>query len=108
MFGYTFEVVNKKTGDKYLGKRYAASFNKDYFGEEFNDALAKDIEKYGRPSFEARMIMPYESIEAVDAAYAELKPVEKPKKKEVVAEIPEEEVPVEEKKPPKRKKKSEE
>lgn len=106
MFGYTFEVVNKKTGDKYLGKRYAASFNKDYFGEEFNDALAKDIEKYGRPSFEARMIMPYESIEAVDAAYAELKPVEKPKKKVVVEEVPEEK-PVE-KKPPKRKKKSEE
>lgn len=104
MFGYTFEVVNKKTGDKYLGKRYAASFNNDYFGEEFNDALAKDIEKYGRPSFEVRMIMPYESIEAVDAAYAELKPIEKPKKKVVVEEVPEEK-PVEEKKPPKRKKK---
>ena len=110
MFGYTFEVVNKKTGNKYLGKRYAASFSKDYFGEQDNDALAKDIEKYGRPSFEVKMIMPYETIEAVDAAYTELAPVAKPKKKEVVEEVQEEvpeEAPVE-KKPPKRKKKSEE
>ena len=101
MFGYTFEVTNLKTGNKYLGKRYAASFSKDYFGEQDNDALAKDIEKYGRPSFEVKMIMPYESPEAVDAAFAELKPVEKPKKK-VVKEEPEE-VPVEEVKSAKRK-----
>ena len=103
MFGYTFEVTNKKTGDTYLGKRYAVSFDKNYFGEEVNDKLAVAIEKYGRPSFEVKMIMPYESIEAVDAAFDELKPSKKVKKEEPIVEAP-----VEEKKPSKRKKKTEE
>ena len=104
MFGYTFEVTNKRTGETYLGKRYAVSFDRNYFGESENNALAVAIEKYGRPSFEVKMIMCYESPEAVDAAFAELKPAEKPKKKEKpVEEKPIEEVPVEEKKPTKRK-----
>lgn len=101
MFGYIFEVTNKKTGEKYLGKRYAVTFDKNYFGEENNDALAVAIEKNGRPSFEVKMLMPYETPEAIDAAFAEMKPVEKPKQR-VVKEEPEEE-PVEEKKPAKKK-----
>lgn len=101
MFGYIFEVTNKKTGEKYLGKRYAVTFDKNYFGEEENEALAVAIEKNGRPSFEVKMLMPYDSPEAIDAAFAEMKPIEKPKKK-IVKEEPESE-PAEEKKPARKK-----
>ena len=86
MFGYTFEVTNTKTGETYLGKRYAVAFDRKYFGEEENDKLAVAIEKYGRPSFTVRMIMPYESPEALDAAFAELQP--KKTKKVVVKATP--------------------
>lgn len=104
MFGYIFEVTNKKTGEKYLGKRCAVTFDKNYFGEEDNEALAVAIEKNGRPSFEVKMLMPYETPEAIDAAFAEMKPADKPKKK-VVKEEPKEEPeePVEEKKSAKKK-----
>ena len=74
MYGYIFEVTNNKTGETYLGKRYAVSFDKNYFGEVENDKLAIAIEKYGRPSFSVKMIMPFESPEAVDAAFAEMQP----------------------------------
>lgn len=127
MYGYVFETTNKKTGETYIGKRYAVSFDKKFFGEEDNDKLAKDIEKYGRVSFESKMLMPFESKLAVDDYYdelrkkAEVKVIEKGPKQTKVEE-PEFEVeenfseeipipePVEEKKPAKRgrKKKTEE
>jgi len=95
MIGYIFETINKKTGDKYLGKRCAVTFDKKYFGETENEALAIAIEKYGRPAFESFMIMPYETPEALDAAFLEMRPQTKPEP-EVVEE------PVKEKKPTKR------
>ena len=72
MYGYIFETTNTKTGDTYLGKRYAVKFDKDYLGEENDSALAVAIEKYGRPSFEAKMIMPYEDARTLDLAYDEV------------------------------------
>lgn len=90
MIGYIFETINKKTGEKYLGKRYSVAFDKKYFGEEENERLAKDIEKYGRPSFESQMIMPYESLDVLNEAF---KSMSKP----VIVEEPKDE-PVEEKK----------
>ena len=127
MYGYVFETTNKKTGETYIGKRYAVSFDKKFFGEEDNNELAKAIEKYGRVSFESKMLMPFESKLAVDDYYdelrkkAEVKVIEKGPKQTKVKE-PEFEVeqnfseeipipePVEEKKPAKRgrKKKTEE
>ena len=101
MYGYIFETTNTKTGDTYLGKRYAVKFDKDYFGEDNNESLAIAIEKYGRSAFEVKMIMPYEDRYAIEMAYNEmLKPkrpeaepeVEKPKRKkaeEPVVEMPE-------------------
>lgn len=114
MYGYIFETTNTKTGETYLGKRYAVGFDKNYFGEENNDALAVAIEKYGRPAFTVKMIMPFETQAAVDEAFAEMaKPAKKTKAK-VTEDTPEEEPAqepvVEEQKPAKRgrKKKTEE
>ena len=88
MYGYIFEVTNKKTGDTYLGKRYGVTFDKNYFGEEVNPALAVSIEKYGRPSFEAKMIMPYETQEILDVVFKEMNEAKKkPVKKEVVKPV---------------------
>lgn len=108
MFGYTFETTNKKTGEKYIGKKYAVTFDKNYLGED--EKLAVAIEKYGRPSFEVKMIMPYESPEAVDAAFEELQKSRKPAKKQAEPKEKEPEVVAEPvKKPAKRKtKKTEE
>ena len=123
MYGYIFETTNTKTGDTYLGKRYAVKFDKDYFGEENDSALAVAIEKYGRQSFEVKMIMPYEERHALNLAYDEMARMraeakikasepkeEKPKRKKVeepVVEMsgqngPEAELIVEEPKPAKR------
>ena len=77
MQGYIFEVTNNKTGETYLGKVGAVSFNKNYFGEENNSKLAVAIEKYGRPSFSVKMIMPYESLAELDYAFAEIQPTSK-------------------------------
>lgn len=99
MYGYIFETTNTKTGDKYIGKRYAVSFDKHYFGENENDALAIAIEKYGRPSFEVKMLMPFETQVAIDTVFDEMK---KPEKKSVKKEEPKEEPVEEEKKPAKR------
>lgn len=105
MYGYIFETTNTKTGDTYLGKRYAVKFDKDYFGEENDSALAVAIEKYGRPLFKVKMIMPYEERHALNLAYDEMARMraeakiktsepkeEKPKRKKVeepVVEMPE-------------------
>lgn len=97
MIGYTFETINKKTGEKYFGKRCAVTFDSKYFGEDDNEDLAIAIEKYGRPSFESHMIMPYETPEALDVAFEELKPT---KVEEIKVEEPRE--PVVEKKPAKK------
>ena len=112
MYGYIFEAINTKTGEKYIGKRYAVGFDKNYLGEENNTALAVAIEKYGRPSFSAKMLMPYDSKDAVDSAYESMVKVEKPKKIEnPVKPVEEVEEPIEpeEEKPVKkgRKKKTE-
>lgn len=88
MQGYTFEVTNNKTGETYLGKRYAVSFDKNYFGEDVDNKLAVAIEKYGRPSFSVKMLMPYETVAAVDEAFANMKPQEKAEPKEEPKEEP--------------------
>lgn len=98
MIGYIFRTTNKKTGDTYLGKRYAVSFDKNYLGDM--DDLAVDIEKYGRPSFEVKMILPYETKEQLDAAFEAM---DEPAKKVVVKEEVKEE---EEVKPAPRKRRS--
>ena len=87
MFGYIFEVTNKKTGETYLGKRCAVSFDKHYFGEENNTKLAIAIEKCGRPAFEVKMIMPYENAKGLEEAFASMQPKVAPKKV-VVKETP--------------------
>ena len=95
MVGYTFEVTNKKTGETYVGKRYAVSFDKNFVGEDAEPA----VEKYGRSAFEVKMIAPFESIEKVDEAYEAMK---KPAKKAKVEAEPV----VEEDKPKTRKRKA--
>ena len=115
MYGYIFEVTNKATGKTYLGKRYAVSFDNNYFGEEANKTLALDIEKYGRPAFEVKMLMPYEEPSVLDAVFEDMnkakpkqvesKPEKKkvePKKEEPKVEEPKEEEPVKEKAPAKK------
>jgi len=111
MYGYIFETTNTKTGQTYLGKRYAVSFDKNYLGEDCDNALALAIEKYGRPSFSVKMIMPFESQAALDSVFAEKKGAEKialakkiesKVKAEPKKEEPVEEVEVEEPKPAKR------
>ena len=77
MQGYIFEVTNTKTGETYFGKRGAVSFDKAYFGEADNPKLAIAIEKYGRPSFAVRMIMPFDTIEVMDAVFADMTKTEK-------------------------------
>ena len=100
MIGYIFETTNNKTGEKYLGKRYSVSFDKKYLGEDDNEALAKSIEKFGRPAFEVKMIMPYESRAEIDNAFEAMnKEIKKPAQKVVIEE---------EKPAPRRKRKSEE
>ena len=81
MYGYTFAVTNNKTGETYIGKRYAVAFDNKYFGEDENEELSKAIEKDGKASFSVKMIMPYETKEAVDYAFNEIKPPEKIKRK---------------------------
>jgi len=85
MYGYIFEVTNNKTGDTYLGKRYAVSFDKNYFGEADNAKLAVAIEKYGRPAFSVKMLMPFDTQKAIDAVFAEM---DKSAKKVVVRATP--------------------
>lgn len=108
MYGYIFETTNTKTGDTYLGKRYAVAFDKKYFGEDEDNALAVAIEKYGRPAFSVKMIMPAESPEQLDAMFEEMQKASKPSKKSAKKEeMPEEvisEPEVEEPKPTKKKK----
>lgn len=84
MYGYIFETTNKQTGETYLGKIYSVAFNKNFLGD--SEELAKAIEKYGRTSFEVRMIMPYESPEQLDAAFEEMQAERKPKPKKKVEE----------------------
>ena len=87
MYGYIFEVTNKKTGETYLGKRCAVSFDRNYFGEENNSKLAIALEKLGRPAFEVKMIMPYENAEGLEEAFASMQPKVAPKRV-VVRETP--------------------
>ena len=84
MVGYIFETTNTKTGETYLDKRYAVTFDKNFLGE--GDDVAKAIEKYGRPTFVAKMLMPFEDIAKLDEAFAEMKKSSKPAKKEKVVE----------------------
>jgi hypothetical protein len=78
MIGYIFETTNKNTGETFLGKRYAVSFDKNFFGEE----AEKSVEKYGKSAFAVKMIMPYDNIEALDKAFDAMKASRKPAKKE--------------------------
>lgn len=90
MVGYIFETTNKKTGETYLGKRYGVTFDKNYFGDSDDVAIA--IEKYGKPSFEVKMLRPCDSIEEVDAMFEEFAKSRKPAKKAKVEEEATEEV----------------
>lgn len=81
MIGYIFETTNKKTGETYLGKRYAVSFDKNFLGDM--DDLAVAIEKYGRPSFEVKMLRPCETQKQLDEAFEAMN---KSAKKVVVTE----------------------
>lgn len=82
MIGYIFETTNTKTGETYLGKRYAVTFDKNYLGE--SDDLAVAVEKYGRPSFTVKMLAPFEDMAKLDVAFDEMnkssQPVEEVKK----------------------------
>ena len=72
MFGYIFEVTNKKTGETYLGKRYSVKFDKDYLGEDDDKDLATAVDKYGKSTFEAKMIMPYDTQVVLDSTFADM------------------------------------
>lgn len=87
MIGYIFEVTNKKTGEKYLGKCYSVAFNKNYFGENAEEA----VKKYGKSAFDVKMIMPFEDIKVLNAAYASMAKANEPAKEEVKEETPVEE-----------------
>lgn len=114
MLGYIFETTNKQTGETYIGKRYSVRFDKDYFGEADNKDLAIAIEKYGKPSFEVKMIRPFEGKNEIDDCYNRLckenksmiltKDIKKEVKPEQPAVVEDVEKPVveEEKKPAKR------
>lgn len=93
MYGYIFETTNKKTGEKYIGKRFAVTFDKNYFGEAEDEKLAVAIEKYGRPSFEAKMLMPFESADALESVFAEMKKPAKKEEKKIEEEVPKAEEP---------------
>lgn len=93
MYGYIFETTNNKTGEKYIGKRYAVNFDKNYLGEVDNDALSIAIEKYGRTAFSVKMLRPFESANALEEVYASFQtsvvedaPKKRRKKSEVVDE----------------------
>ena len=101
MVGYIFETTNKKTGETYLGKRYAVTFDKNFFGEDAEVA----VEKYGKSNFEVKMIAPFESIEKLDEAFNEIAKSNKPAKK---AKVEKTEEVVEEVKPSRKKKTVEE
>ena len=83
MIGYIFETTNNKTGDKYIGKRYAVNFDKNYFGEVNSDNLSIAIEKYGRNAFSVKMLRAFEDIDSLEKVFMEYaQPVsEAPKKK---------------------------
>ena len=98
MVGYIFETKNLKTGETYLGKRYAVTFDKNFFGEEAEPA----VEKYGRSSFEVKMLAPFETIAKLDEAFEGLNKSNKPAKKAKVEDIESEEV-IEEKPAPRKK-----
>lgn len=102
MVGYIFETTNKKTGETYLGKRYAVTFDKNFFGEDAEVA----VEKFGKSNFEVKMLAPFESIEKLDEAFNEIAKSNKPAKK-AKAEKATEEV-TEEVKPSRKKKTVEE
>ena len=109
MIGYIFETTNTKTGETYIGKRYAVSFDKNYLGEVDNDALAKAIEKDGRPAFSVKMLIPFEDMAKLDEAFAGMNKSSKPAKKaEKIEKVEEPEVVEEEKKPARKKKAVEE
>ena len=88
MFGYIFEVTNTKTGEIYFGKKYSVTFDKNYLGEDENEKLAVAVEKYGKPAFEVKMLMPYESQEAVDYAFSQMLVPQKSTKKVVTKGTP--------------------
>ena len=77
MVGYIFETTNKQTGETYIGKRYAVTFDKNFFGEDAEVA----VEKYGKSNFEVKMLAPFESIEKIDEAFEEMTKSRKPAKK---------------------------
>lgn len=65
MYGYVFLTTNLKSGKKYIGARRSVLFDKNYFGEL--EEIAKDVHNEGPQSFSVKMLMPYESEEALVA-----------------------------------------
>jgi len=86
MVGYIFETTNKKTGETYLGKRYAVTFDKNFFGEDAEVA----VEKFGKSNFEVKMLAPFESIKKIDEVFDEMMKSRKPAKKVKEDEVKEE------------------
>lgn len=66
MIGYIFETTCLKNGKKFIGKRLSVSFDPREIGS--NDALNADVAKYGYNSFVCKMLMPYETEKALNAA----------------------------------------
>lgn len=79
-FGFVYEITNKKTGRKYIGKkqyrfkrgkRWIPSDWKTYTGS--SESLNRDIESFGKRNFTFRILSHHKSKSAL--AYAEVKTI---------------------------------
>lgn len=66
MIGYVFETKCLENNKSFIGKRLSVSFDARYLGD--NEELRKDIAIYGHDKFVCRMLMPYETEKALNAA----------------------------------------
>ncbi len=66
MIGYIFETTCLVNGKKFIGKRLSVHFDSRYLGD--NEELRTDIAMYGPDKFICKMLMPYETEKALNAA----------------------------------------
>ena len=66
MIGYIFETTCTVNGKKFIGKNLSVKFDPRELGD--NDELRADIAGYGYNKFTCKMIMPYDTEKALDAA----------------------------------------
>lgn len=66
MIGYIFETTCLENGKKFIGKKLSVKFDNRYLGD--NEALRTDIAMYGPDAFVCKMLMPYETEKALNAA----------------------------------------